>query len=128
MIFGFAEGWDLLISTGLLRAKVICGYPDHNKAAVAVFPVNRLQRRILGRETAATGDVHKHNQLALIEGQKGGLAVDGDQGVIENGDAGWQNRRAENEAEQRLKGKSSHKASGMVLLRWMDSVEICVPN
>src|SRR5688572_2827220 len=76
-----AEGLDLRLGAGLLRAELVAGKADDREVLARELLVQPLEVGVLRREAAAARDVHREHDLALERAEEVTLA--GDAGQVE---------------------------------------------
>jgi hypothetical protein len=64
VVFVLAELVNLLLGARLLTAKLIARKPEHDETAIAIFPVERLQARVLRRESTLARDIDDEHHLS----------------------------------------------------------------
>ena len=85
VVFLGAEGFDLFVGAWFLAHEVIGGDADDDQALVFVLFVEGFERRVLRGVAALAGDVDEHDYLAVIFGERGGLAVNGFESEVVDG-------------------------------------------
>src|SRR5688572_14769445 len=78
-----AEGLDLRLGAGFLRAELVAGKPDDREVLARELLVEALEVGVLRRKAAAARDVHGEHDLALERAQEVTLAADSRQVEVE---------------------------------------------
>src|ERR1700722_1392813 len=76
-VFAGAEGLDLFVSAGFLRAEVVGREAENDEALIFVLFVSGFERAVLRGVAALAGDIYHQYYFAFVVGERRGLAIDG---------------------------------------------------